>query len=144
MLSQRRKATENLEKDDEWGGRGVEKTMWVGKGLGLGWAEVEKTLGGWGNSGKDDLEGQEKVVKVVVDDINKEKRLVTFKAFEGHVIEEYKAFKATLHIENKGDNNLVIWTIEYEKQNEHIPEPFSYLQLATNITKDVDTHHVNQ
>lgn len=90
------------------------------------------------------IEGQEKVVKVVVDDINKEKRLVTFKAFEGHLIEEYKAFKATLHIENEGDNNLVIWTIEYEKQNEEIQEPFSYLQLATNLTKDVDTHHVNQ
>ncbi|KAH0645978.1 hypothetical protein KY285_034028 [Solanum tuberosum] len=57
MFSQRRKATENLEKDDGWGGRGVEKTMWVGKGLGLGWAEVENTLGGWGNSGEDDLSG---------------------------------------------------------------------------------------
>uniref|UniRef100_M1AH20 Major latex n=1 Tax=Solanum tuberosum TaxID=4113 RepID=M1AH20_SOLTU len=91
-----------------------------------------------------DWEGDEKVVKVIIDEINKEKRLVTFKAFEGHLIEEYKAFKATIHIENEGDNNLVIWTIEYEKQNEDIPEPFSYLQLATNLTKDVDTHHVNQ
>ncbi|KAK6779714.1 hypothetical protein RDI58_021898 [Solanum bulbocastanum] len=81
------------------------------------------------------IEGDEKVVKVIIDEINKEKRLVTFKAFEGHLIEEYKAFKATIHIENEGDINLVIWTIEYGKQNEDIPEPFSYLQLATNITK---------
>ncbi|KAK4342741.1 hypothetical protein RND71_038557 [Anisodus tanguticus] len=39
--------------------------------------------------------GQEKVVKVVVEDIDEERRLVTFKAFEGHLIEEYKALKAT-------------------------------------------------
>ncbi|WMV44903.1 hypothetical protein MTR67_038288 [Solanum verrucosum] len=98
----------------------------------------------WKSSSAVPKEGDEKVVKVIIDEINKEKRLVTFKAFEGHLIEEYKAFKATIHIENEGDNSLVIWTIEYEKQNEDIPEPFSYLQLATNLTKDVDTHHVNQ
>lgn len=88
--------------------------------------------------------GEDKVVKVVVDDVNKEKRLVTFKAFEGHLIEEYKNFKATVHIENEGENSLVIWTIEYEKQNENVPEPLHYLQLAINLTKDVDTHHVNK
>ncbi|XP_049407726.1 MLP-like protein 28 [Solanum stenotomum] len=110
---------------------------------------VDLHEGDWGTVGSVvnwnyTIEGDEKVVKVIIDEINKEKRLVTFKAFEGHLIEEYKAFKATIHIENEGDNNLVIWTIEYEKQNEDIPEPFSYLQLATNLTKDVDTHHVNQ
>ncbi|XP_060202112.1 kirola-like [Lycium barbarum] len=89
-------------------------------------------------------EGQEEVVKVVVEDIDEEKRLVTFRAFEGHVVEQYKAFKATVHIENEGENNLVLWTIEYEKQNEDVPDPFSYLQLFLNVTKDIDAHHVNQ
>ncbi|XP_060206246.1 kirola-like isoform X1 [Lycium barbarum] len=90
------------------------------------------------------VDGKEEAVKVVVDDINEEKRLVTFKACEGHLTEQYKAFKATVHIENEGENNLVLWTIEYEKQNEDVPEPFYYLQLAVNLTKDVDAHHVNQ
>ncbi|XP_059306484.1 MLP-like protein 28 [Lycium ferocissimum] len=76
--------------------------------------------------------------------IDEEKRLVAFRAFEGHVVEQYKAFKATVHIENEGENNLVLWTIEYEKQNEDVPEPFSYLQLFLNMTKDIDAHHVNQ
>ncbi|KAH0727879.1 hypothetical protein KY290_003593 [Solanum tuberosum] len=57
MSSPRRRAVKNLEKYNGCGGRGVEKTMWVAKGLGLGWAEVEKMLGGWGNSGEDDLGG---------------------------------------------------------------------------------------
>ncbi|OIT39982.1 mlp-like protein 34 [Nicotiana attenuata] len=87
------------------------------------------------------IEGQE---KVVVEAIDEEKRLVTFSAFEGHLIEQYKAFKATVHIENEGENNLVLWTIEYEKQNDEVSEPFSYLEFATNLTKDVDAHHVNQ
>nr|XP_009770200.1 PREDICTED: kirola-like [Nicotiana sylvestris] len=76
------------------------------------------------------IEGQEKVVKVVVEAIDEEKRLVTFKAFEGHLIEQYKAFKATVHIENEGENNLGLWNIEYEKQNDDVSEPFSYLELV--------------
>ncbi|XP_059305357.1 kirola-like [Lycium ferocissimum] len=90
------------------------------------------------------LDGKEEVVKAVVEDIDEEKRLVTFRALEGHVIEQYNAFKATVHIENEGENNLVLWTVEYEKQNEDVPEPLSYLQLYLNMTKDIDAHHVNQ
>ncbi|XP_049407728.1 kirola-like [Solanum stenotomum] len=90
------------------------------------------------------VQGQEKVVKVSIEDIDEEKRLVTYKIFEGNLMEQYKAFKVTLHIENEEENNLVIWTIQYEKQNEDVPEPFSYLQMAVNLTKDVDAHHVNQ
>ncbi|KAJ8550925.1 hypothetical protein K7X08_000295 [Anisodus acutangulus] len=105
--------------------------------------------GNWGTVGSVfnlnyTMEGQEEVVKVVVEDIDEVKRLVTFKAFEGHVIELYNAFKATVHIENDGENNLVLWTVEYEKQNEDVPEPFSYLQLFLNMTKDIDAHNVNE
>ncbi|KAF3631308.1 putative MLP-like protein 34-like isoform X2 [Capsicum annuum] len=110
---------------------------------------VDLHEGDWGTVGSVvnwnyTLEGKEKVVKVVIEDIDEEKRLVTFKAFEGNLIEEYKTFKATVHIESEGENSLVIWTVEYEKQNEDDPEPFCYLQLAVNLTKDVDAHHIKQ
>ncbi|XP_009798271.1 kirola-like [Nicotiana tabacum] len=110
---------------------------------------VDLHEGDWGTVGSVvnwnyTIEGQTKVVKVVVEAIDEEKRLVTFSAFEGHLIEQYKTFKATVHIENEGENNLVLWTIEYEKQNDEVSEPFCYLEFATNLTKEVDAHHVNQ
>ncbi|KAK4342737.1 hypothetical protein RND71_038553 [Anisodus tanguticus] len=89
------------------------------------------------------IEGKKEVVKVVVED-KRGNKLVTLSSSEGHVIEQYNAFKATVHIENEGENNLVLWTVEYEKQKEDVPEPFSYLQLFLNMTIDIDTHHVNQ
>ncbi|PHT38235.1 hypothetical protein CQW23_21808 [Capsicum baccatum] len=57
------------------------------------------------SSGSVTSEGKEEVVKVVIEDVDEEKRLVTFKAFEGYIIEQYDAFKMTLHIE-KGEKNL--------------------------------------
>ncbi|KAH0765720.1 hypothetical protein KY285_001591 [Solanum tuberosum] len=39
--------------------------MWVGKGLGLRWVEMEKTLGGWGKSGENTGVGVGGVEKMI-------------------------------------------------------------------------------
>ncbi|XVF43616.1 hypothetical protein PTKIN_Ptkin02bG0054500 [Pterospermum kingtungense] len=76
--------------------------------------------------------------KVLVDDANK---TVTFTGLEGHIMEEFKSYKAMLGFTPKSDGGgLVKITLEYEKLNENIPGPDRYLQILVNLTKDLEAH----
>ncbi|KAG5608394.1 hypothetical protein H5410_019675 [Solanum commersonii] len=70
------------------------------------------------------LDGKEKVSKHIVEAIDEEKKLIKFKVIEGDILEEYISF--TVHVESKGENNLVTWIIEYEKKNANVPDPHIY------------------
>ncbi|KAH0736892.1 hypothetical protein KY290_035597 [Solanum tuberosum] len=50
--------------------------------------------------------------------------------------------QATLHIETKGEIDLVSWTMEYERPNENVPELINLLDFIIGMTKAVDDHHV--
>ncbi|KAG5608386.1 hypothetical protein H5410_019667 [Solanum commersonii] len=88
------------------------------------------------------LDGKEKVSKHIVVTIDEEKKLVKFKVIEGDILEEYKSCSFTVHVESKGENNLVTWIIEYEKKNANVPDPHTYMELCLNISKDIETHHL--
>ncbi|CAI0448742.1 unnamed protein product [Linum tenue] len=61
-------------------------------------------------------------------------------------MKEYKNFKLVVQAtpQSGGEWSLVHWTLEYEKLNEEIPEPFSLLQFVVHTSKDIDDHHTKK
>ncbi|KAK4430314.1 Kirola [Sesamum alatum] len=87
-------------------------------------------------------EGKEKVAKEIIEAIDEEKKSVTFNVIDGDLMELYKTFKLTVHVDTNGDDNLVTWTIEYEKLNEDVPDPDSVMEFCLSVTKDIEKHHL--
>lgn len=48
-----------------------------------------------------------------------------------------------MQVTAKDKGTLVNWTLEYEKVNEDVPDPHAYLELAVNITKDIEGHYLS-
>ncbi|EYU33126.1 hypothetical protein MIMGU_mgv1a0195071mg, partial [Erythranthe guttata] len=55
-------------------------------------------------------DGKERVAKEIIEAIDEEKKSVTYKVIEGDLMELYKTFKLTVHVDTSGDDNLVTWT----------------------------------
>ncbi|KAG8382753.1 hypothetical protein BUALT_Bualt05G0110100 [Buddleja alternifolia] len=86
-------------------------------------------------------EGKEKYRKAVLEAIDEEKKLLKFKAVDGDVLQIYQKYTTTIHVDSNGDDHLVTWTIAYEKLSEDSPDPVSHLNLAINLTKEIEAHH---
>ncbi|CAI9275952.1 unnamed protein product [Lactuca saligna] len=41
-----------------------------------------------------------------------------------------------------GSNNLVTWTVEYEKLNPNVPDPDTLLEFYKEVTKDIETQQL--
>ncbi|XP_073137967.1 kirola-like [Henckelia pumila] len=89
-------------------------------------------------------DGKEKVAKEIVDAIDEEKKLFKMKVIEGDLLELYKKFDATFHVDTHDDIDLVTWTLEYEKLHEDVEEPLTVLGLCINLTRDIELHHLNK
>ncbi|KAL7090833.1 hypothetical protein ACP275_12G066800 [Erythranthe tilingii] len=92
-------------------------------------------------------EGKEKVAKQIIEGIDEEKKSVTFNVIEGDLMEFYKTFKAIVHVDTIGEDNLVTWTFEYEKVSEDVTEQHTLIQhtlmdLCVKMTKDIESHHL--
>ena len=108
---------------------------------------VDLHEGEWGTVGsvifwKYTHDGKEKVAKEVIEAIDEEKKSVTFKVIDGDLLQLYKSFVATVHVDTVGDNNLVTWTFNYEKLNENIEDPISLMDFCIELTKHIETHHL--
>ncbi|EYU31818.1 hypothetical protein MIMGU_mgv1a024291mg [Erythranthe guttata] len=71
-----------------------------------------------------------------------EKKSVTYNLVEGDLMELYKTFKATVHVDTVGEDNLVTWTFVYEKLNKDVPDPHTLMDLCVKLTKDIESHHL--
>ncbi|XP_073154251.1 kirola-like [Henckelia pumila] len=89
-------------------------------------------------------DGKEKTAKQVIQNIEEEKKLMEFKMLEGDLMEKYKAFLITIHVENKGETELVTWTLEYEMLHDDVEHPLSLLSFFIDLTKDIETHHIGK
>ncbi|CAK9154744.1 unnamed protein product [Ilex paraguariensis] len=89
-------------------------------------------------------DGKKKVAKEIIEAIDEEKKLVTFKVIEGDLMELYKTFIATVHVDTQGESNVVTWTFEYEKLNENVEDPNTLMGMCINMTKDIEAHHLQQ
>ncbi|KAK6157591.1 hypothetical protein DH2020_011839 [Rehmannia glutinosa] len=83
------------------------------------------------------------VAKEIIEAIDEEKKLVTFKVIEGDLMKLYKTFKLIVHVDTSGDDNLVTWTLEYEKLSEDVPHPHTIMDILLKINKDIETHHLS-
>ncbi|KAH6833283.1 hypothetical protein C2S53_002382 [Perilla frutescens var. hirtella] len=88
-------------------------------------------------------DGKQQRGKEVIQAIDEEKKLIQFKMVEGDLLELYKSFIITSHVETKGDDiDLVTWTFEYEMLNEDVEHPISLLSYFIDLTKEMETHHL--
>ncbi|KAK3032220.1 hypothetical protein RJ639_036150 [Escallonia herrerae] len=84
------------------------------------------------------------VSKQIIEAIDMENKTVVYKLIEGDVMELYKSFTIILHVDTKGEHNLVTWTFENEKMNEGIQDPTNIMDFLVKVTKDIETHHLQQ
>lgn len=86
-------------------------------------------------------DGKDKVAKEVIESIDEEKKSITFKVIEGDLLETYKSFKGTCHVDKEGEDSLVTWTFEYEKLHEKVEDPHTLMDFIVSVTKDIESHH---
>lgn len=82
------------------------------------------------------------VAKERVESIDEEEKQVTFKVVEGDLLESFKIFVVSVHVDTSGEDNFVTWSFDYEKVDESVKDPTEYLDLVLRITKDIETHHL--
>ncbi|PSR88153.1 Kirola like [Actinidia chinensis var. chinensis] len=87
-------------------------------------------------------DGKEKTAKEIIEAIDEETKSVTFKVVEGDLMELYKTFIIVVHVDTKGENNLVTWTFHYDKLKEDVEEPNTLMDFCIEVTKDIETHHL--
>ncbi|XVF79379.1 hypothetical protein PTKIN_Ptkin14bG0217400 [Pterospermum kingtungense] len=83
-----------------------------------------------------------KQAKKMVESIDWDNKAITFRVTEGDILNDYKYFKMTIKATPKsdGEGSVVYWTMEYERMHEGVSHPEALLNLATKVSKDVDSH----
>ncbi|KAB2090983.1 hypothetical protein ES319_A03G159700v1 [Gossypium barbadense] len=78
------------------------------------------------------LDGKAKKAKEVVEAVDPDKNLITFRVIEGDLMEEYKSFVAMILVSPKSEDSgsIVHWTLEYEKLHDGIAHPETLRQLV--------------
>ncbi|OMO99687.1 hypothetical protein COLO4_13141 [Corchorus olitorius] len=87
------------------------------------------TLGGETENASEQLEA-----------IDNESKMLTFKLVGGQMMNAYKSLKFFLKVTPKDEGSLVDWSMEYEKQNDNIPEPVAYKDILATWFKSVDAN----
>ncbi|KAK4400048.1 Kirola [Sesamum angolense] len=70
------------------------------------------------------------------------KRSITYKVTEGDLMAVYNTFKLAVSVDSNGEDNVVTWTVEYEKKNESVPEPSTFLDFCFSATKEIERHYM--
>ncbi|CAL1377882.1 unnamed protein product [Linum trigynum] len=91
-------------------------------------------------------EGEQKLAKEIIEEIDDVNFSTTFKVIEGDVMKEYKELKLVVKAtpQSEDTTSIIHWTVEYEKLSEETPEPISVLHLLVHLSKDIDDHHANK
>ena len=85
-------------------------------------------------------DGKDHVVKKVMESIDEENKIVTFKVIQGNLLKEYKSFKGIVQSIPKGEATWMHRTFEYEKLNKDIPHPFKVFEYAFHLGEELDDH----
>ncbi|GAV80646.1 Bet_v_1 domain-containing protein [Cephalotus follicularis] len=85
-------------------------------------------------------DGKAKTAKELIEAIDEEKNSITFRVLEGDILDEYKSFVVTFQVTPNDTGNVVHWTFEYEKLSEEVAHPETLLQLAVDVSKDIEAH----
>ncbi|KAI9080463.1 hypothetical protein K1719_037577 [Acacia pycnantha] len=108
---------------------------------------VDLHEGEWGTEGSTVFwnyvhDGKACVAKEVVEAIDREKNKIVFKVIEGDLLDDYKSFRFIVEVSEATAQNgsVVHWTMEYEKLKNHVPDPHTLMQLAIDVSNDIDSH----
>lgn len=85
-------------------------------------------------------DGEAKVGKQKVEAIDPVNNSITLKLIEGDVLKQYKSFVSKIQATPKGNGSVVHWTFEYEKLNQSVGHPETLLDLAVQMSKDIDSY----
>ncbi|KAK8526240.1 hypothetical protein V6N13_017292 [Hibiscus sabdariffa] len=87
-------------------------------------------------------DGKAKKAKEVIEAVDPDKNMITFRVIEGDLMEEYKTFLLTIQVSPKseGTGSVVHWTLEYEKLHDGIDHPETMLQFVKDVSEDIDAH----
>ncbi|KAG7659144.1 Bet v I/Major latex protein [Arabidopsis suecica] len=91
-------------------------------------------------------DGEAKSAKQRIESLDPEKNRITYRVVEGDLLKEYTSFVTTFQVTPKeGEPGSVAhWHFEYEKINEEVAHPETLLQLATEVSKDMDEHLLSE
>ncbi|MBA0670179.1 hypothetical protein Goklo_025165 [Gossypium klotzschianum] len=80
------------------------------------------------------------MVKEILENVDDENKTMAFKMVEGQILNYYKSWRSIFNITPMGEGSLVKWTMEFEKQNENIPDPDKYISYMMCLTKNIDAY----
>ncbi|XP_062109566.1 MLP-like protein 34 [Humulus lupulus] len=79
-----------------------------------------------------------------IEALDEKSKSVSCKMVEGSCSKLYKSYKYTIEASEKAKGGCILNTIiEYEKQNEDVPPPTMYADIAFAIYKSIDAHLIN-
>ncbi|PWA90187.1 Bet v I domain-containing protein [Artemisia annua] len=85
-------------------------------------------------------DGEPHTMKEIIEEVDDENHKIVFKVIEADLLEHYKAFTITFHIEEMGDKQFIVWTIDFEKVDASKPDPTIFMDLLGFCVNDMDTH----
>lgn len=104
---------------------------------------VELLEGEWGKVGSVvnwsyTHDGEVRTAKEVVEAVDSDNNSITYKVIEGDLMKEYKSFTFKIDVTPKGEGSVAHWTMEYEKLHEGVDHPETLLELAVEVSKEID------
>ncbi|KAA3483054.1 MLP-like protein 31 [Gossypium australe] len=111
-------------------------------------SDVKLLQGDWNSLGSVRMwyyasQGKSAACKEVRENVDEKNRTIVYSLLEGEISNYYKTWKSTLNVTPNGEGSLAKWTIEYEKQNDHVPEPLNYCDFYAIWSEDVDAYLLN-
>ncbi|KAF9587832.1 hypothetical protein IFM89_005836 [Coptis chinensis] len=79
-----------------------------------------------------------------IEEIDDEKMLLVLNVYEGNVRSYYKLFIVKVQVIPGEERNMVKWTVEYEKENEDMPDPHDYMDLYSVENDKLDAYLVSK
>ncbi|XP_028752497.1 MLP-like protein 28 [Neltuma alba] len=84
------------------------------------------------------LDGKDRVAKDVIEAVDSAENLIIFRVIEGDLLKHYKSFKFIIQVSPKAKGSVAHVTLEYEKLHGRIPDPHTVMQLATELSREID------
>uniref|UniRef100_A0A1J3EJN2 MLP-like protein 31 n=1 Tax=Noccaea caerulescens TaxID=107243 RepID=A0A1J3EJN2_NOCCA len=86
------------------------------------------------------INGQPKVMKETIVELDSEKNLMVARAIEGDIMKEFKSFVITIQAtpKQRGPGSVVKCQMKYERINEKVAPPEKMIELFVKASKDMD------
>ncbi|KAG8382756.1 hypothetical protein BUALT_Bualt05G0110400 [Buddleja alternifolia] len=88
------------------------------------------------------LDGEKMVAKEMIESIDENMKSITYKVLDGDLLKMYKTFKFIINVDKNGEDNLVTWTLEYEKMTEDVPDPCRLMDASVDGEKNVSKEFI--